>query len=690
VSRNGSRRGLLVPALAGILIAFLGLPGLGGRRGAPPAPGFQASKPAPQPPLQHEVAVTLKLIQVFVTDANGKPALDLAKSDFTLTDNGRPQTITDFEQHVLSLPAAGRVETARPGDEKPVPDAATRPPAKTEAPLLSRKFIFLIDCCWNVLEGVAKAKLAALEFLETKVSPEDDVGLFTLSPMSGLTLYENLTRDHAKVRSKIKKLREFVGGGRDAPAGDLTGMELMNAQIFAIHGGHAGPTQRNLFSDIAEWAKALRAIPGQKNVILFTMGYGAGAVRPGNLNHVLFEAMARALASANAPVFTVDTTPQSLPGREVWDKLPSGTLPEISLAYLAETTGGKFLGGVNYAARIAEDIHDATANYYVLGYYIPATWDGKYHEVKVEVGKPGFAVHAQRGYFNPVPFAKLTPIEKHLQLLSLVLGDETVPSRTADLPMTALPFAAPRGTGNVMLVAGVSPEVIRSEVGDKTELITLVLDQTSAIADGKRAEIDWQAFKAGAGTVFEYSVISLPPGRYDCKAVVRSLDDGRAAVGACTVEVPELPDEGPVMFPPLLLVKSGEGHYMNLASAGKGAGSSELSISKVYPFPAKDYVPLVGPLDRGVGEIGAVLRCDWRGAASGEIELECALKAEGADEEIPIEAEILNAASRDDVYVYLLRFELPELAAGRYVLTIDARNAAGEALSQTTSRLELR
>jgi VWFA-related protein len=669
-------------------------PTFGGRAegGVQPARG-RSPAPGQKPVLQHEVAVTLKLIQVFVTDANGKPALDLQKSDFVLSDNGRPQTITDFEQHVLSLPAAGRVETAKPVYEKPVPDAAARPPAKTEAPLLSRKFIFLIDYCRNDLEGVGKAKLAALEFLEKKVSPDDEVGLFTLSPVSGLTLYENLTKDHDKVRNKIKKLREFVGGGNELPAGEMIGMELMNAELFARAlgpSGHAGPTSRNLFSDVAEWAKALRAIPGQKSIIWFTMGYGTGAVRPGNLNNLLFENMAKALASANAPVFSVDTRPERAPTGTGAFGTARGTFAEPSLAHLSETTGGKFLGSANYAARIAEEIHDATANYYVLGYYIPETWDGKYHVVKVEVRKPGLAVHAQRGYFNPEPFAKLSPIEKHLQLLSLALGDRTVASRVVDLPMTAIPFAAPGDTGNVMLVAGMSPDAIRSEVGGKTELVTLVLDQTSAIADGKRAEIDWQAFKAGAGTVFEYSVISLPPGRYDCKAVVRNLEDGRAAVGACAVEVAELPDEGPVMFPPLLLVKSGEGHYMNLASAGKGGGSSDLSISQVYPFPAKDYVPLVGPLDRGASEIGAVLRCDWRGAASGEIELECALKAEGADEEIPVEAEILNAASRDDVYVYLLRFELPELAAGRYVLTIDARNADGEVLARTTSRLELR
>ena len=202
---RGRHRGPLPRILTGLPLCFVLL--------------FAASG---QAPLQHEVTVTLKLIQVFVTGPDGKPALGLDRSDFVLTDNGKPQTVTDFESHVLAVPAAERaVAVAAPA---PVPVPAG------EAPLLSRKFIFLIDYVRNVFEGVQKAKAAALDFLETKVGPDDEVGLFTLSPVSGLTLYEYLTTDHDKVRAKIKKLREFVGGGgASVSGGELMGMELLNA-----------------------------------------------------------------------------------------------------------------------------------------------------------------------------------------------------------------------------------------------------------------------------------------------------------------------------------------------------------------------------------------------------------------------------------------------------------------------------
>ena len=290
-----------------------------------------------QAPLQHEVTVTLKLIQVFVTGPDGKPALDLDRSDFVLTDNGKPQTITDFESHVLAVPAAERaVAVAAPA---PVPVPAG------EAPLLNRKFIFLIDYVTNDFEGVQKAKAAALEFLETKVGPDDEVGLFTLSPMSGLTLHDYLTKDHAKVRAKIKKLRESRRGSATPwpQRPSSWAWSCSTPQVIAGHGDHAGPSQRNIFEDIAAWAKSLRAIPGRKNIILFTRGFGNGVVRPGRLNNVLFETMARELATANAPVFTVDTSaPGRRPGRDIEIKLPSGTLTELSLDYLSKTTGGMY------------------------------------------------------------------------------------------------------------------------------------------------------------------------------------------------------------------------------------------------------------------------------------------------------------------------------------------------------------
>ena len=623
----------------------------------------QVKTKAAQPSLQHQVTVTLKLIQVFVTDDKGKPAMDLERSDFVLYDNGAPQTITDFEKHVLTAPAA-----ERPGaGAAPAP-----PPARETASLLNRKFIFLIDFVRNELEGVMKAKTAALEFMDTKVRPGDEVALFSFSVMSGLKLHEYLTSAHDKVRAAIKKLRDVPGitpvvDESGPPDHEPMGMEILSANIFARHGGHGGGGGRDPFVEVAEWAKALRAIPGQKNIILFSRGFGAAVVRPGDAGNALFQIMARELASANAPVFTVNTT------TGVWAKVAAGVFPEASLDSLARTTGGKYFPDVNYYSRIAADIQDATSNYYVLGYTIPAAWDGKFHDVKVEVRRPGHKAYVQRGYFNPLPFNKLSPVEKHLHLIDLALAEKASSKRSLDIPLTAVAFSDEKNE-NTLLLSEIPVLSIREAVGDRTEFISLVLDQNKVIVDGNRFEIDWKSMRGGK--VYQYAAIALAPGRYDCRVIIRNLDDGRAAVGSCSMEVAGPRAEGPTLFPPLFLVRGPEAQYLNVTTPAKGAPAAGVSISAIFPFPPKEYVPLVGSLERGQDLLGAAVRCVWKGNRSGEMELSAWLSPEGSGERTQVEMTIVNSASRDETDFYLMEFDVPGLLPGRYRLEIVAEDAA--------------
>ncbi len=636
-------------------------------------PPDQVKIKTPEAPLQHQVTVTLKLIQVFVTDDKGKPARQLEKSDFLVYDNGQPQTITDFEQHALAAPASERAEP-------------TPPPAREAAPLLNRKFIFFIDYGRNDLPGIVKARKAAVEFLDTMVQKGDEVALFSFSTTGGLTLHEYLTLDHAKVKAALNKMRDIPGtseSGMSSVSSDheAMGMEVLNAQVFAGHGGHAGAGMRNLFAEVGELAKALRTIPGQKNIIFFSRGFGIGAVRPGDASNALFQMMARALASANAPVFSVNTTTGFAA------QVAAGVLPEESLAYLSQTTGGKYVGGVDYARRIAADIQDATSNYYVLGYTIPASWDGKYHNIKVEVRQPGFTVHAQKGYFNPLPFARLSPVEKHLHLLDLALGESVSSKRNLDFPITAVPFAAAKGV-NILLLSEISVAKVREAVGDHVEFIILIWDQNKVIVDGKRVEISWGDFRTDR--VYQYAAAALAPGRYDCRAVIRNLDDGRAAVGSCSVDVAAPPAEGPIVFPPFFLVRGEDARYLNVTSPGEGSGAEGFSISQIFPFPAKEYVPLVGALEQGTTSLHAELRCIWRGARGGEIGLSAWLSAEGSEEKDHIELSLINSTSRDDTDFYLLEFELPELLPGRYRLEIVAEDSKTGSMTRTAGWFSVR
>jgi len=629
-----------------------------------------------QAPLRHQVTVTLKLIQVFVADASGKPAMDLEKADFILRDNGVLQAITDFEKHVLAAPAAGRAEAALDA-----PVSAAEVPAREVEPLLARKFIFLIDYQRNELEGIRKAKRAMLEFLETKSRPGDQAALYTFSVVGGLKLHVGLTADLAQVRAAVEKLRDLPGivpswDDSAFPDHEPIGMELMTREIYGALSSGGAPLLRNLFEEVALWAKILRSVPGPKNIILYSRGFGRGLTNPSNPGHAAFEAMARELAAANAKIFAVNTTTGAA------GKVALGVLPEESLEHLVRTTGGEYFGDVEYSTRIAADIQDATANYYVLGFSVPAVWDGKYHKIEVEVGRPGFEVRTQKGYYNPLPFGQLSALEKHIRLLELVSGGPATAERVLEFPLAAVPFAAAGGV-NTLLLSEIPVEAVREAVGERTEFVTLILNPDKAIVDGKRLEVDWKSF--AAGRVVQYAGLSLAPGRYDGWAVIRNLEDGRVAVGTCAVEVPGPAAEGPLVFPPFLLVRGPPAKYLNVASEKKAGADEPFSLFRIFPFPAKEYAPLVGALVRGTREIGAVLRCEWRAERGGAIDIAARLVFEDGGEEAEIAAEILVRTSDGNVDIYLLGVGLPDLGPGRYRLEIEAESAATGATARASA-----
>jgi hypothetical protein len=378
-------------------------------------------------------------------------------------------------------------------------------------------------------------------------------------------------------------------------------------------------------------------------------------------------------------------------------RLALGVAPEDSMEHLARTTGGSYFHDVNYSAKIASDIQDVTASYYVLGFAVPAAWDGKYHEVKVEVRRKGYEVRAQRGYFNPLPFGKLSEIEKHVHLLGLmglVSGEGDASTKSVlEFPFVAIPFAAAipfatAGALNTLLLAEIPAASVREAVGERVELVILVVNADKAIVDGKRLEIDWKVFPERRA--FLCVGTGLAPGRYECRAVVRNLDDGRAAAGACSVEMPEPASEGPLVFPPFLFVRGPQATYLNIALETQARGADPQLVSRIFPFPAKECLPLIGPLGRGSDFLGAVLRCEWRGERGGEIELAVRLFPEGGGEEIEIGAEVHDRRSEGEADLYLLGIEIPELPPGRYRLEIEAENPATGKTVRTTGLFSVR
>jgi VWFA-related protein len=627
-----------------------------------------ARRPA-QERLQHEVTVTLKLVQAYVVDPDGNPASDLEISDFILYDNGKRQNITEFEKHFLPVPGVSFEET------KPAP--SRRLPT-----LLNRKFIFIIDYEGNDLEAVAKSRKAILHFMDNQIKPGDEIALFSFSETRGLVLHEFLTAEYQKIRAALQKAMDIPGipGGWDfervifeAETVGLTpgapgSSGQRPEQILGGSGTHS--TSLALARHLQELGTVLRHIPGQKNVILFSRGFGISVLAQGTHENYVFTEMAKELASASSPVFSVDTTTGSAKAKVFADG---------SLEYLSGLTGGRFYHNVNYESKIAEDIQAATSNYYVLGYSIASDWDGKFHEIKVEVQKPGYKVYAQRGYFNPLPFSKLSAVEKHLRLLDLAFGEKTNPDRRLDLPMAVLPFS-PDAEFNAVLIAEIPVLRIREVIGDDTELISLVSDQDKTVADSKREAINWEA--NDRRKAYHYSFLSLLPGSYDCRLVIRNPETGASALAAGTVIVPERKEKGLQLFPPLLMGPEPGALYIKQAAPNKkNLHTPSFFLSDVFSIDSNEYAPLLEKELSAGSEVWAAVRCALSGGSAGRVKLAAYLIDEITGEKIALPLAIMKEIEKGSEKTFFVRFRVPELDRDEYSLVFVAEDPVSGEMS---------
>ena len=678
-----------------LLLAFLFQPGLHRLS----SESVQAKKD--QKVFQQEVVVTLKLVQVHVTDKKGNPITDLTKDDFILYDNKKLQTITDFEKHFLALPE----KPIKPGKKAIEMIEETKlPPSPDISSRMNRKFIFLFAT--GGPSATTRSKNAARHFIDTRIQPTDEVEVMSYSWMSGLELHEYFTSDMDKVKKAIKNISGLKGPGTSG-SGPTLAREQARAEAGAGRGGRTGDKEdyslstrqsmsvrqltpfvpaetenlrfrTKIFIDgLKELAQSMRPIPGIKNVIFFSNGFPTSFLF-GRSQTLLddYEEMGREFAASNSPVHAVSMR---------------GPYRDQSLEMLSELTGGQFFHTVNlnYYEKIAQQLQSVTSNYYVLGYYIDEKWDGKYHDIKVEVKRKGSEVLAQRGYFNPKPFAELTKAEKQLHLIDLAMADKPYFQEPFNFSLIPLP-CYPQKKSNFVLLTKIPLDRMEKIAGRKTELVTFIIDRKHDMFASSRAEINF--LEIPEKTVYHYMITSLPPGhQYECRVVLRNLETGEGAVASSTVEIPEELDSGLKLYPPLLLIPEKEAVYLRATKEQKKKSKREpLSIANIYPFISNRHSPLVDTLEKGISKLFGIVHCSHREIDKPKIELFAYLTQLPSGEKTRLLFSILKTEKEKETNVLLIEINLPEMLPGKYSLEMTAQEMASGSESRTVQIFNVR
>jgi VWFA-related protein len=671
-------------------------------------PGVRAAQDVNKP-VQEEVTVALKLIQAYVTGKGGEPVTDLTSADFEVTDNGTAVPVTHFEKHILG------------GDEP-------APPSAAQAPRLSRRFFLFFDFAFTDARGALRARNAGLEFIDHELKPGDEVGLLSYSSMRGLTIHEYLTANHARVRRIVEsfglkslagraesltnfvyadELKQMLEEAPAAPDSSTSSMDSFFENLAKVQtGGVVDDGRRQSYRDQARMfsetlgnlALALRYIPGWKNIILFSGGiarsliYGSRNLRspvidPGDPEGTAeslreydqaqsdsrvreeFSNALKELKTANSPIYAVDCSrPQGevdIDNPVAASTMSRDLVGRDSLIQLAKETGGKyFSNSVDHKNALAS-IQSMTSAYYVLGYSIPARWDGEFHKVKVKVLRKGLKVVSQNGYYDPKSFKEYTRFERLLQMIDLALSDNPLSQIPVEMPLTVLPVMI-RGLMHMAAFATVPKAMAREIIGDGAEAYLLIFDEDR----GKTSIKDFglKLPKEDKDVFFPVFILPVAPGRYSCRMVLQSRDSGMGARASAAVVVPET-RTGLLWLDPPLLVET------NPRGADLGP-SEDVSLASVYGFDAATHAPRAGSLSAEGGRVLAALRCTL--ASPGlDLSILASLERTGPSARFAVPVAILNQTQDGSLRTYLLELDQPALEPGAYSLIILAKDKGG-------------
>jgi VWFA-related protein len=645
--------------------------------------------------LKHEVTVTLKLVQVHVVDGRGEPVTDLAKEDFILYDNGKLQAITDFEKHILFTPG----EKGEPAGQEEASSASN----------FNRKFFLFFDLAFNSARGIENARKAALAFLGQQLLPTDEVGVLSYSVMKTLTVHEPLTADHKKVKEAVEGIGRkdvlgraedversywgMIGGMSPANSSELTETEgLMQQLAFrAVNSDRLLFKQQILIFSrtMTELAQALSRIPGHKNILYLSSGIpssifeGDTSKKDVNMRNLVFqdayadiklsdrfEEMIRRLAASDSsisPLYAEGTNSGSDAGDGFRDRQQLG---KTTLQRMAAGTGGKYFGNIQNVEPILEEIQNASSVFYVLGYYIGASWDGKFHELSVKTRRKGCQVQAQTGYFNPKPFRELTAFERKMDFLELALEEKSHFLAPLDLSLKAMPVAV-QGLAGLLTIAKIPAAAVQYLSGKQVEIANLIFDEKNDLRHIKSWRVDFT--KLPIKDVFLYSLSSLPAGHYKSRLVLRNTETGTSAVSSAQAAVEVPGGSGLQLSPPLLLIPEKKAIYLKGARLpGGDKGQKMIDLPDLYPCDFNIWAPIIEEMERGTAGLTAVIRVYVPGTQYPGLNIIPRVMDEATGEILPIPFSVSQKNPENGVQVSFLSFPSEQLRPGKYVLQFDA------------------
>ncbi len=506
----------------------------------------------------------LVLVNVTVKDKSGNFVRGLKPEDFTILEDSKPQKVVSFDVENIDAVVTQDVAQAKalPGTVAQSAQPANAMPAALDADRFKdrRLIVLFFDLSAMEPDEIDRAITSAEHYVDTQMASADLVSIVSLG--SSLLVNQDFTADHDLLKRQLRAFSTGSGQGFEEGTTGSTEGTPDTGQPFT-----ADDTEYNIFNTdrrleaLRSVAEKLSRMQQKKSLIYFSSGMD----RTGIENQSELRAATNAAVRANMAIYAMDLRglqalvaggeaqnaslrgTSAYSGQATINALNSNFTTQETLVTLASDTGGRAFLDSNDFSQVFKGVQQDTSTYYLLGYHSSNLGkDGRYRRISVKVNAPGVKVEYRRGYYAPADYRHSTKEDKELQL------EEELASElpTTDLPLylgdayfrlEANKFYIPIS----LVVPGSEIPFSRSSDRDKATLdaIGMVLDAehhpVTRIRDTVKLAVDSSSEVRKKNVQYDTG-ISLPPGKYHLKFVVRENETGRMGSFETDLDVPDL------------------------------------------------------------------------------------------------------------------------------------------------------
>lgn len=528
-------------------------------------------------------------VDVVVRDKSGAIVTDLKPDDFDVREDGKPQQIVTFSFQQVTGKAAAPVQTADllaaaqaqlAAENAHTPTGALPAAVAGPVPMTSEQFaghrliVLLFDTSSMQPDDVQRAVDSANKYVSTSMTDVDLVAVATIG--SSLQVLTDFTAEREKVAAALAKLGYTEGTDTPPPSASTVATDEADAAADDTTES-ADAAELDMFNNdlrlraLKALAEALAPIEQRKAILYFS----AGMQRSGEDNQVELRAAINAAIRSNVSIYPVDSRglqtvvpggdathasgrgSSLFSGRAVAQQFSTLAASQETLTSLARDTGGRAFTDTNDMGEAFARVSNDLSAYYLLGYSSTnATRDGRFRRIQVRTKRDGLRIEARAGYYAERDFAHTSRADRETDLQNMLFAALS----PTDLPVLVTPGYFRLSNDRYYVPVAVAVPGSAVPVPADKDKVTLdiagfVRDEQGRPVGRIRQTLDLPS--GGANTlagkqVLYQSGLTLPPGRFAVKVVVRENESGLAGSYEAPIVVPDLKHD-PVKVSSILL-----------------------------------------------------------------------------------------------------------------------------------------